>query len=234
MTLASVNGSIGCSEIGTDPRLMSLMTGTLEKRVSHPKQDRSISVTDEKNPIKQDRNKFNQMIVKIAASQDRAAFADLYRHFAPRVKSFVLKGGITDQAAEEIAQETLLMVWRKAAQFDPQKAAASTWIFTIARNKRIDFHRRTNKPALKEDDFLHMASEDTTQDNTVEMEQASAATRTQLDKLPEEQKQVIQKAFMEEKSHAVVAEELGLPLGTVKSRIRIALRKLRGQLSDYE
>lgn len=175
---------------------------------------------------------FNQLIEDIADHQSKPAFAALFKHFAPRVKSFALKGGIDDLAAEEIAQETMLVVWRKAALFDGRKAAASTWIFTIARNKRVDYLRRHNKPALQDHDFIHLETDLKNQDESYEVEQASLTVREQMSQLPEDQKAVIIKAFMEEKSHAVVAEEMGLPLGTVKSRIRIALRKMRGKIGD--
>src|SRR5438046_9248222 len=94
------------------------------------------------------------LIEAIASHQDRAAFAALFRHYAPRVKAFIMRGGADAESAQEIAQEALIMVWRKAASFDRSRASAGTWIYTIARNTRIDLLRRTGRPPIETEDWL--------------------------------------------------------------------------------
>src|SRR5260221_2034399 len=171
------------------------------------------------------------LIAAIAARQDRAAFETLFRHYAPRVKAFVMRGGADAEAAQEVAQETLIMVWRKAASFDPTRASASTWIFTIARNKRIDLIRRGTRPQIEVEDWLNaFVGEAQDADKSVEAEQTYIKVKAILADLSADQLAVIRKAFFEDKTHTVIAEEMGLPLGTVKSRIRLALGRLREKI----
>lgn len=171
----------------------------------------------------------------IAACQDRAAFANLFRHYAPRIKAFMMKGGSDAESAQEIAQEALIMVWRKAASFDRAKASAATWIYTIARNKRIDLLRRSGRPALSEEDWLTVyAADETDADQSVLAGQTYIRMKELMEDLSPDQRVVLQKAFFEDKTHTAVAEELGLPLGTVKSRIRLALGKLREAMEREE
>lgn len=171
---------------------------------------------------------FGGLILRIAASADRAAFAALFQHFAPRVKSYGLRLGATAAAAEELAQDTLLAVWRKAARFDPARASASTWIFTIARNLRIDAVRR-ERPAPPPDDD---ADPSPLADTLLSGAEQDGRVRRALDSLPPEQLEVIRLSFFSEAPHAAIAETLGLPLGTVKSRLRLAMTRLRGLLED--
>lgn len=171
------------------------------------------------------------LIEAIATRQDRAAFARLFRHFAPRVKAFLMRGGADAESAQEVAQEALIMVWRKAASFDRTRASAATWLYTIARNKRIDFLRRNIRPAIDTEDWLTVfAPEDDDADKSVVARQTYMRMKELLAGLSAEQLVVIEKAFFENKTHTVIAEELKLPLGTVKSRIRLALGRLRGAL----
>ena len=168
------------------------------------------------------------LIEAIAIRQDRVAFAGLFRHFAPRVKSFLMRGGCDPDAAQEVAQEALIMVWRKAQSFDRNRASAATWIYTIARNKRIDLLRRSGKPAIEAEDWLTVfAPEDVDADKSVLAGQTYSRMQELLRTLSADQLVVVQKAFFEDKSHTAIAEELKLPLGTVKSRIRMALGRLR-------
>jgi RNA polymerase sigma-70 factor (ECF subfamily) len=176
-----------------------------------------------------------ELIEAIAARQDRAAFAALFRHYAPRVKAFLMKGGADAESAQEVAQEALIAVWRKAASFDRTKASAATWIFTIARNKRIDLLRRAGRPAIETEDWLVVyAPEDERPEKSVLAGQTYTRVKELLAGLPADQLIVIQKAFFEDKTHTAIAEELGLPLGTVKSRIRLALGRLRDALQKDE
>lgn len=170
------------------------------------------------------------LIMRVGRQQDRDAFVALFRYFAPRVKSYLLKNGADEATAEEIVQNTFITVWDKAATFNNNKAAASTWIFTIARNKRIDIMRRQKfVVAMDEDAPLldNLAAEQTE-------EYADAQTREKLhsamDQLPAEQAELLRMAFFEDKSHQAISQETALPLGTVKSRLRLAMDKLRHAL----
>jgi len=175
------------------------------------------------------------LIEAIAARQDRAAFAALFRHFAPRVKAFVMRGGADAETAQEVVQEAMVLVWRKARSFDRGRASAATWIFTIARNKRIDLIRRGTKPAIDPEDWLtSFASEPEDADKSVAQDQTYNRMKDLLADLSPDQLQVIRKAFFEDKTHTAIAQELGLPLGTVKSRIRLALGRLREALEKEE
>lgn len=175
------------------------------------------------------------LIEAIATRQDRAAFARLFNHFAPRVKAFIMRGGADAEAAQEVAQEALIMVWRKAASFDRTRASATTWLYTIARNKRIDLLRRNNRPAIDAEDWLTVfAPEDEDADKSVLAGQTYTRVKELLSGLSADQLVVIEKAFFEDKTHTAIAEELKLPLGTVKSRIRLALGRLRDALEKDE
>jgi RNA polymerase sigma-70 factor (ECF subfamily) len=171
------------------------------------------------------------LIEAIAARQDRAAFAALFRHFAPRVKAFLMRGGADADAAQEVAQEALIVVWRKAASFDRSRASAATWIYTIARNKRIDLLRRAGKPPIETEDWLAVfAPGEDDADKSILAGQTYTRMQELLRSLSADQLVVVQKAFFEDKSHTAIADELKLPLGTVKSRIRMALGRLRQAL----
>ena len=174
------------------------------------------------------------LIEAIASRQDRVAFASLFRHFVPRVKAFIMRGGTDAEAAQEVAQEALIMVWRKAASFDRSRASAATWIYTIARNKRIDLLRRAARPIDTEDWLVVYAPEGEDADKSVLAGQTYTRVKELLGDLSEDQLVVIRKAFFEDKTHTVIAEELKLPLGTVKSRIRLALGRLREALEKDE
>lgn len=175
------------------------------------------------------------LIEAIATRQDRAAFASLFNHFAPRVKAFIMRGGADAEAAQEVAQEALIMVWRKAASFDRTRASATTWLYTIARNKRIDLLRRSSRPAIDTEDWLTVfAPEDGDADKSVLAGQTYTRVKELLSGLSADQLVVIEKAFFEDKTHTAIAEELKLPLGTVKSRIRLALGRLRDALERDE
>jgi RNA polymerase sigma-70 factor (ECF subfamily) len=171
------------------------------------------------------------IIEAIARRQDRAAFARLFRHFAPRIRSFLMRGGADAEAAQEIAQEAMILVWRKAASFDRARASASTWIYTIARNKRIDLLRRNTRPAIETDDWLAaFAPEEADADKSILADQTYTRMKKLLVGLSADQWAVVRKAFFEDKTHTVIADELELPLGTVKSRIRMTLARLRDGL----
>ena len=166
---------------------------------------------------------------KVAKDQDRTAFSKLFTHFAPLIKAFSLNGShMAASHADELVQEVMIKVWQKASGFNPQKAAASTWIYTIARNCRTDMYRRLQKfdtPINAEDIWPDEDNDELFV--TVQQRRDEIRVREMLQELPHEQSQILAKVYMEGKSHSEVAEELGLPLGTVKSRIRLAMQKLQ-------
>ena len=168
----------------------------------------------------------------LAAGPDRRAFKRLFAHFAPRVKSYLRRLGAEDQQAEELSQEVMLTVWRRAHLYDRRQAAASTWIFTIARNKRIDAIRRDKRPELDPDDPAIVPEPETPADQRVEASQRQDLLRHAVARLPDEQARLLRLSYFEDKSHSTIAEELDLPLGTVKSRLRLALSRLKSLLEE--
>ncbi|GGF47263.1 RNA polymerase sigma factor [Azorhizobium oxalatiphilum] len=175
---------------------------------------------------------FNQMILAIATRADRDAFASLFRHFAPRLKTFLMRSGLSATAAEEIAQETMLNVWRKAAYFDPAKAGAATWIFTIARNLKIDALRRERPVAQLPSDSDDTPDDAPDGEERMLAQERETKVRAALASLTAEQAHIVRLSFFQEKPHAQIAQELGIPLGTAKSRVRLALTRLRSLLED--
>jgi len=173
------------------------------------------------------------LIAAIAARGDRNAFSALFVHYAPRVKSYMMRLGAPAEAAEELAQETLLIVWRRAAAFDPARAAPSTWIFTIARNLRIDRARREGRPGPREDPTDALAGP-APPDALLAGAQSEARIGRAVADLPPDQAQVVRLAFFSDKPHSEIAQELDLPLGTVKSRLRLAMSRLRAALEDTQ
>jgi RNA polymerase sigma-70 factor (ECF subfamily) len=180
-------------------------------------------------------DRFGDLIDAVALRRDRAAFQELFSHFAPRLKSFSLRGGATPEAAEEIVQEAMVSVWRKASTFDRRRASPSTWIFTIARNKRIDMRRRDFRPAIDANEYaLSLPEAEEPPDGALDALESQERLRLFLRDLPDEQRLVLLKAYFEDKTHSDIATELSLPLGTVKSRIRLALGRLRISLQGVE
>jgi RNA polymerase sigma-70 factor (ECF subfamily) len=175
---------------------------------------------------------FAALIHAVARQADREAFATLFRHFAPRLKTMLIHGGASGQAAEELAQETMLIVWRKAAQFDPEKAGASTWIFTIARNLRIDAFRRERHPDTFLPDPTEEADEPERADQVLATAERDGRVRAAMKTLSPEQAAVVRAAYFLDQPHAEIEKQLGIPLGTVKSRLRLAMSKLRAALED--
>lgn len=172
------------------------------------------------------------LVQAVAARQDRAAFVTLFEFYAPRVKTMLMRTGTEASLAEDIAQETLLTVWRKAASYDRARAGVAAWIFTIARNLRIDRMRRDKRAAL------HAVYETIEQeappqpDDELGAAERETRVRTALTQLPAAQLRVIELSFFENRAHGDIAEALGIPLGTVKSRLRLAMTRLREFLGD--
>jgi RNA polymerase sigma-70 factor (ECF subfamily) len=172
------------------------------------------------------------LLQRVAANGDVEAFRALFETYAPRVKSYMLRQGADPATAEELAQETLLAVWRKAALYSDDKGSATTWIFTIARNLRIDRLRKEVvwQPLPENND--ERPSEDPAPDEELSERERAERVRAMLAELPPDQSQVVNLAFLEGLSHSEIAKQLGLPLGTVKSRMRLAYQKIRDALED--
>ncbi len=173
---------------------------------------------------------FEALIVAVAERRDKQAFTTLFGHFAPRVKTYLQRGGLSGAIAEDMMQDVLLTVWNKAEQFDPGRASAQAWIFGIARNLKIDMLRRSRlvlqDGAATEEAPVPLA------DAIVEAEETSRSIRRAIEDLPEDQLAVLRLAFFEDMSHGEIEQAIGVPLGTVKSRLRLALTKLRRALGD--
>lgn len=202
-----------------ESRAMALNGGMARKQV------KSAGNTQQDNSGKPD---FDALLVAVGKNQDRESFIALFEYFAPRVKSFLMRRGTEEGQADELAQETMLTLWDKAASFDPARARASTWIFTIARNKAVDSLRRNPGFETELSDILpdeHAASPG---EDIMQAEETEFLAEA-LSRLPAEQSDLIRKSFFEGKSHGDIAKETGIPLGTIKSRIRLALERLRGE-----
>lgn len=172
------------------------------------------------------------LIIAIAARADRDAFARLFQLFAPRLKSYLIGLGTTPPAAEELAQEAMLSVWRKAAFFDRSRAGASTWIFTIARNLRIDAARRERSALAYAVDLSEEPDAPEQPDAIVSGAERDLKVREALKSLTPDQVTVVRMSFFQEKPHSEIAADLGIPLGTVKSRVRLAMARLRERLEE--
>jgi RNA polymerase sigma-70 factor (ECF subfamily) len=169
----------------------------------------------------------------IARDRSDAAFRRLFEEYGPRVRSFMLRQGVDADVADDLTQETLTIVWQKAALYSPEKGAASTWIFTIARNLRIDRIRQQRPWQELTDQFASSIPSDMPlPDVQFDEQQRETRVRAVLAELPADQLEVVRLAFMDGLPHSEIAEKLGLPLGTVKSRIRLAYNKLRSALED--
>lgn len=164
-------------------------------------------------------------MLRVARNGDEAAFAELFGHFAPRVRAFLMKSGTTRALAEECAQDVMATVWHKAHQFDPARASVATWIFTIARNRRIDALRKSMRP--EPEDLPWGPEPEPDQADAMALQQESKKLGAALAGLPDNQRELIEQAYFGDLSHGEIAKITGLPLGTIKSRIRLALEKLR-------
>lgn len=174
------------------------------------------------------------LIASIAEHGDRQAFARVYKYFGPRVKSFLVSRGLPQAAADDVLQEVMLAVWQKASSYDPAKAKLSTWVFTIARYKYIDRLRREGCRPTETADFDLHESQTPLSDDEVLQEQRQDAVQAAIAKLPPKQHSVIFLSFVKGLAHSEIAEQLNLPLGTVKSRIRRSFEQLREELVDIQ
>ncbi|MGA1833121.1 sigma-70 family RNA polymerase sigma factor [Rhizobium wenxiniae] len=178
-----------------------------------------------------DRDDFARLTRAVAVERDQAAFGVLFDHFAPRLKSWLMSQRIPVDEAEELVQEVMTVLWHRASLYDPQKSSLSTWLYRIARNRRLDAQRRAKgKDALGDAQWQMMDMQAT--DSLVEGEERDARVRHALSLIPGEQMELVKAAFFLGQTHSEIAEATGLPLGTVKSRIRLAFQHLRRALED--
>ena len=195
-------------------------------RVQNNRKKRNRSVTD----IASQKVNFNNLLVELASSRDKEVFSELFSYFAPRLKSMLMGTGTDPETAEEVAQEAMISVWRKCEMYDPKKASASTWIFTIARNLRIDRFRSEKRPEFDANDPSLMPEAEPLADDQLIVSDRQAVVKNAIALLPEDQKTVISLSFVEGLSHQEISDRLNLPLGTVKSRLRLSFEKLRTSL----
>jgi RNA polymerase sigma factor (sigma-70 family) len=171
-------------------------------------------------------------LLAVAQDRDRTAFQALFGHFAPRVKAYLMRLGAPAAQAEDLAQEAMLSLWRKAHLFDPAKASAGTWVFTIARNLRIDAIRRERRPELNPDDPMLAPDAERGAEEGLAAAEDEDRLRLALKTLPPDQVRVIELSFFADKPHSQIAAELEIPLGTVKSRLRLAMLRLRTAMGE--
>lgn len=181
-----------------------------------------------------ERDRFSDALEAIASRKCRQSFTELFEFFAPRIKSYLMRLGSDDIQAEELAQEVMITVWRKAEQFDRKQASPSTWIFRIARNRRIDAFRRQKSLNAEADEPALSPAALPTPEDSYEAVEIEAKVQSALLELPAEQKKLVKAAFFDGLSHVEIATRFKLPLGTVKSRIRLAFQRLRTSLDDED
>jgi len=180
---------------------------------------------------------FEALAVAVGRQQDRQAFALLFAHFAPRLKNWLIHSGSAAGAADDLVQDTFVVLWRKASQFDPGRATLAAWLFTIARNLRTDSHRGLAQTwARLDDSFLDALPDSSLPDaeDGVYGKQRQEGVRRALSSLTPEQRRLLHLNFYEDQSHSAIAAELKMPLGTVKTRIRRAAARLRELLEEHK
>ena len=173
-----------------------------------------------------DKIELKNLMVKITNDRDEMAFSDLFDFLAPKIKSYYLQNGLTNDTAEELTQEVMSIMWSKSDKYDPSKSAVSTWVFTIARNKKVDFYRKNTRFNYNEEDIREFLYEENQNDKINESE-INDQIKIINQELDSGQQKIIKMNFFENKSHKKIAEELEIPLGTVKSRIRHILTKMQ-------
>lgn len=190
-------------------------------------------MTGEKEPLDHQAASDETLLAVIAEEADRAAFAMLFQRFAGRIKSFLMRAGATPEQAEDLAQDVMVTVWRKAASFDPARARASTWIYTIARNRRIDVLRRETRAEPDPNDPLFQPDPEPSAEAQLGAVDRDARVRAAMAELNDDQREVVRLAFFAGLSHGEISERLGAPLGTIKSRLRLSFKRLRSALGTH-
>jgi RNA polymerase sigma-70 factor (ECF subfamily) len=177
-------------------------------------------------------NGLDELLTAVGTDRDGEAFTVLFDHFVPRVQAQMMRLGLAPFAAADVTQDVMETIWRKAHLFDPSKSGATTWVFHIARNRRIDVKRRCRETICANEDFFHIPDPTDGCDDYIDLSQREECLRAALRVLPREQFALVKLAFFDELSHAAIAERMKLPLGTVKSRLRLAFSRLRRCLLD--
>ena len=177
------------------------------------------------------KNPFIDSLNQVAINQDKASFKKIFDYFGPRLKSFLMSSGADETVAEEVIQETMAIIWTKADYYDPKLASPSTWIYTIARNKKIDILRKSRKAILENIDTAILPPVEPKLEEDVDHDQRFEIVNKYLNDLPKEQLDLLKMNFIEEKSHGEIAEITKIPLGTIKSRIRLAMEKIRDRIA---
>lgn len=201
-------------------------------------ESRNVTTAPDSPRAERSKDHWSQLLERVGSHHDRAAFHELFEHFGPQIKYYAISNGIAHQA-EELVQEVMISIWRRASTYDWRKAAASTWIFTIARNQRIDMLRKIQRGsaemAIDTEDLWQIPGDDE-KDPVPSLHRIMAERRIRdsFEHLPQEQLTVLRQVYLEHKSHQAVAEDLDIPLGTVKSRVRLALGKLKVILQDQD
>jgi len=173
----------------------------------------------------------DELLIAVAAG-DKAAFSALFHHFAPRVKALLIRAGAQYEIADEIVQDVMLTVWRKAGEYDPSRASAAAWIFSIARNRRIDLLRHERRPEIDPNDPELRPAEPEDAETALQRAEIGARLRNAIGSLPREQEEALAATFFNDRSYGDYAAQSGLPLGTVKSRLRLAIARLRLELKE--
>jgi len=212
-------------QLAVDPLISSIPAFKHRRRRKEP-----LSISSSDAPLPADPS---ELVLRVA-QRDREAFASLFLVVGPKVKGYMVRQGATATAAEELAQEVMLTIWRKASLFDPRKAAAMTWIFVIARNLRIDSLRRERSTTTYGSTPPDQADDSASPSDELAGREREQRVRAALDTLSEDQREVVRRSFFEDEPHPRIAEALGVPLGTVKSRLRLAMSKLRARLEDLQ
>ncbi len=179
-----------------------------------------------------DIERMTALLTRLAHAPDREAFAELYAFYAPRIRTYLKRLGADSAAAEDLAQDVMATVWRKASFYDPARASAGTWIFAIARNLRVDALRRERRPQIDPEAPELAPDAPESPEAVVTGNRTAAALREAVAALPPEQAHLVELCFFQDRSHSAIATELGLPLGTVKSRLRLAIARVRKALGD--
>lgn len=177
-------------------------------------------------------SEMTRALLAVRDRRDQDAFARLFDYFGPRLKAMLMRGGLRDGSAEDIVQDVMLTVWHKASQFDPHRAEASAWIYRIARNRQIDLSRR--RPAPMPDTIEEQASSEPDPAQIYALQQEADRLRAAIDRLAPAQRSILEQAFFEDLPHSEISTLTELPLGTVKSRIRLGLERLRHELRDLK
>jgi RNA polymerase sigma factor (sigma-70 family) len=175
---------------------------------------------------------FADLVMAVATKRDRTAFARLFDFYAPRVYAYLLRLRLEPGVADELTQDVMTTLWQKAELFDRTKSSVGTWLLRIARNRRIDVHRRGREDTEPETRAAEIPDPSPAPDDSLDMSQREASIRAALRLLPQEQLALIRLAFFEGLSHGEIASQTGLPLGTVKSRLRLAFSRLRRALES--